>query len=155
MARIEVPEVVVVAGLGCRAGCLTRDIFEALTCALQSAYIHISILSQLYALDTKRSEAGLHETAVLVRKPLAWLSLEQLRARSAEVLTHSPRVQALFGVPSVAETAALAGAYQLQQRSSDTRANDSARPPARLLGPRVSVGAATCALAAIPIEAST
>ena len=54
-----------------------------------------------------------------------------LEAAGARVVTRSERVLALMGVPSVAEAAALA----------------AAGPASRLLGPRVAVGPATCALA--------
>jgi cobalt-precorrin 5A hydrolase len=54
-----------------------------------------------------------------------------LEAAGARVVTRSERVLALMGVPSVAEAAALA----------------AAGPASRLLGSRVAVGPATCALA--------
>jgi cobalt-precorrin 5A hydrolase len=55
-----------------------------------------------------------------------------MKAASDRTETRSARVLALMGVPTVAEAAALA----------------AAGPAARLLGPRLVVGAATCALAA-------
>jgi len=54
-----------------------------------------------------------------------------LDAASGRTATRSERVHALIGVPSVAEAAALA----------------AAGPLAQLIGPRLAVGPATCALA--------
>jgi cobalt-precorrin 5A hydrolase len=56
----------------------------------------------------------------------------ELKAAGARTATRSARVLALIGVPSVAEAAALA----------------AAGPSARLVSPRLVIGAATCALAA-------
>jgi cobalt-precorrin 5A hydrolase len=58
-----------------------------------------------------------------------------LKAAGERTETKSDRVLALMGVPSVAEAAALA----------------VAGPSARLIGPRLVFGAATCALAASEI----
>jgi cobalt-precorrin 5A hydrolase len=60
-----------------------------------------------------------------------FLPLEALKARKGAAATHSPRVQAMFGVGSVAEAAALVGAG----------------PGSRLLAPRVATPYAACALA--------
>jgi cobalt-precorrin 5A hydrolase len=60
------------------------------------------------------------------------LPQSELRTASDRAATRSQRVAALTGVPSVAETAALA----------------AAGPTARLLATRRIVGGATCALAA-------
>ena len=60
------------------------------------------------------------------------VSQAELRAANDRTETRSERVLALTGVPSVAEAAALA----------------AAGPSARLIGPRIVMGAATCALAA-------
>jgi cobalt-precorrin 5A hydrolase len=58
---------------------------------------------------------------------------QELVAAGARAETHSERVIALKGVPSIAEAAALA----------------AGGPSARLLAPRVVLGPATCALAII------
>jgi len=146
MAQMEVSEVIVVAGLGCRADCAARDVVGALSSASQQYYINTIYISELYAPEPKSTEAGLLEAAAALGKPLLWLSLDLLRARSAEALTHSPRVQALLGVPSVAETAALAGAHLRMQREPHQHGAQ-----ARLLGPRISLGGATCALASLTL----
>jgi cobalt-precorrin 5A hydrolase len=55
----------------------------------------------------------------------------ELEAAGPRTITHSPRVRALTGVPSVAEAAALA----------------LAGPAARLIVPRIVLDQVTCALA--------
>jgi cobalamin biosynthesis protein CbiG len=85
----------------------------------------------LCALESKAQEAGLHEAARELGLELVFLPLAALRARKATAATHSPRVQAMFGVGSVAEAAALVGAG----------------PGSRLVAPRVTTPVAACALA--------
>jgi cobalt-precorrin 5A hydrolase len=60
------------------------------------------------------------------------ISESELKAAGGRATTRSERVSALMGLPSLAETAALA----------------AAGPSARLIVSRLIVGAATCALAA-------
>jgi cobalt-precorrin 5A hydrolase len=62
---------------------------------------------------------------------LVMVPQRDLEAADARIITRSERVLALTGVPSVAEAAALA----------------AAGPASRLVGPRVAIGPATCALA--------
>ncbi len=77
-------------------------------------------------------EPGLRATAATLGLALTPLPEAALAAAAPACLTTSPRVQALTGLPSLAEAAALA----------------AAGPGARLLGPRQSAGGlATCALA--------
>ncbi len=83
-----------------------------------------------------RQEAGFHEAAKTLGLDLVFLPLEALKARKGAAATHSPRVQAMFGVGSVAEAAALVGAG----------------PGSRLLAPRIATSYVACALAAGPKE---
>ena len=92
-----------------------------------------------YTADFKRSEAGLLRAAESLNKPLLALSVARLQAQSGAALTCSAHTLERFGVPSVAETAALAGAFSVGDGAP-------ASPP-RLLGPRYVSGNATCALA--------
>jgi len=131
----------IVAGVGCRQGCATRDLIAAIDRALACADKRRSDLHALYAPSFKHSEAGLVEAAAELARPLVLLDLSLLQRQSAHVLTRSHHVQTRFGVPSIAETAALAGAHTLA-------AGPAAHPLApRLLGPRQQSGGATCALA--------
>lgn len=85
----------------------------------------------LFTIDTKRDEAGLYEAARLLNTTIVFLPLEALLARKHEAPTRSARVEALTGVGSVAEAAALAGAG----------------PGSILLGPRIATDRLTCAIA--------
>lgn len=90
----------------------------------------------LFTIDSKRGEAGFLEAARLLNMRLVFLTLEALLARRDELLTRSPRVEALTGVGSVAEAAALVGAGR----------------GSLLLGPRVANARATCAIARNALE---
>lgn len=124
------------AGIGCRRGCDVREIVEALERALSAAGEHARDLQMLCAPEFKREERGLALAASHFARPLVFLPLSRLQAQSAFALSASQHTQRRFGVPSIAETAALAGALQL-----------TAAERARLLGPRQLVGGASCALA--------
>jgi hypothetical protein len=90
----------------------------------------------LFTIESKRHERGLVEAARLLDATIAFLPLEALISRRLELLTHSSRVEALTGVGSVAEAAALAGAG----------------PGSALLGPRIASARATCAIARNALE---
>jgi cobalt-precorrin 5A hydrolase len=125
---------VIAAGFGCRAGCSAADLLAALERALAAAERSRDEVAALYAPDAKCAEPGLRAAAAQLGKPLVALAGDALKQAGA-TLTVSQRALRHFGVGSVAEAAALAGAAQLHAGS------------ARLLGPRCITGAATCALA--------
>ena len=80
----------------------------------------------------RREEPGLVEAARLIGATLdAAAARSARRLEAARILTPSPAVQARFGVPAVAEAAALAGAGA----------------GGKLLGPRLAADGATCAVA--------
>jgi cobalt-precorrin 5A hydrolase len=118
------------AGIGARRG-VAAEVIEGLV--REVAARHGAPLSSLtlYTLDSKADEPGLHEAAEKLGVALRFLPLDALKARKGASPTHSPRVQAMFGVGSVAEAAALVGAG----------------PGSRLLAPRVATPYAACALA--------
>jgi cobalt-precorrin 5A hydrolase len=66
-------------------------------------------------------------------RPLVFLDGQVLQNASLRAATKSPRVIAMFGLPSIAEAAALAGAG----------------PSSVLLVARISNGGASCAIAGI------
>jgi cobalt-precorrin 5A hydrolase len=78
----------------------------------------------------KGGEPGIAAAAAAIGVPLILVPQADLQAAGARTVTTSERVIALFGVPSVAEAAALA----------------AGGPAARLIAPRTAVGPATCAL---------
>jgi cobalt-precorrin 5A hydrolase len=132
---MEGRQAVIAAGLGCTSTCAAGDIARALTLSLRAAGRELSDVRALCAPDFKREQASIAEAARELGLRVVFVSDEQLRAQAAFVLSHSQRALERASVPSVAETAALAGASAL------------GRTPARLLGPRSISGGATCALA--------
>ena len=119
-------------GVGCRKGC-SADAIEAL---VRQALAGLSgvVPSGLFTLIDKEGEVGLAEAAKHLDLPLIFLSRETLRAQAAHVQTAARHAEAAFGVPSVAEAAALAGAG----------------PDAVLIVDRIAEGGATCAVARAP-----
>jgi cobalt-precorrin 5A hydrolase len=93
--------------------------------------LEISVFAGLFTIIDKRDEPGLAEAAALLGLNLTYLARDALEARINGVQTRSEKAGALFGVPSVAEAAALAGAG----------------PESVLIVPRISGGGATCAIA--------
>ena len=91
-------------GVGCRQGAsavtITRLVGEA-TARLAPAI-------GLFTIEDKRGEAGLSEAAERLALPLVFLPRDALLAMADRVATPSPAALARFGVPSVAEAAALA-----------------------------------------------
>jgi cobalt-precorrin 5A hydrolase len=120
----------VAIGLGCKKGCaseaivaLVERVMTAASCAGASAC--------LFTHAAKRSEPGLADAAEALGLSLVFLEAEVLRQASLRAATSSPKAMALFGLPSIAETAALAGAG----------------PSSVLLVARMSEGGASCAIA--------
>jgi cobalt-precorrin 5A hydrolase len=127
----------IAAGLGCRQGCGVADVLAAISGALALAGRTMPEVHALVAPDFKAAEPALALAAQQLGKPLWLLPIAELRRQAGAALTRSERVMQQFGVPSVAETAALAGARRLCDSATTVR----------LLGPRLLAGAATCALA--------
>ncbi|WP_245270958.1 cobalamin biosynthesis protein [Beijerinckia mobilis] len=121
-------------GIGCRIGCPAEDI---------AALVRACLIGEnrkpigLFTIAEKAGEAGLIEAAQRLGLPLTFLDPAQLAEVAPKAITRSARVEALYGLPSIAETAALAG-IGLAGAGLD----------AHLLGPRIAEGGATCALAA-------
>jgi cobalt-precorrin 5A hydrolase len=134
---MERAQAMIAGGLGCKRGCAADEIVRALELALASAARTLTDVGTLYAPEWKREEAGLARAAEQVGKPLVFLPLATLQAQAHAALSDSAQTKRRFGLPSVAETAALAGALSLAP----------ARHAPRLLGPRQVAGTATCALA--------
>jgi cobalt-precorrin 5A hydrolase len=121
---------VIAIGIGCRSGASPSNIVSLVQRTLGDAGIHGGKV-KLVSIDTKKDEAGLIKAARLLSMPLVFLPREALAARSADVSTRSARVESLYDLPSIAETAALA----------------AAGTGSRLIGSRVTAGAVTCAIA--------
>ena len=119
----------VAIGVGCRKGCSADAIESLVRHALGRTPTAIPLA--LFTLIDKCNEAGLVEAAKRLGFDLVYLSRETLRDRENGIQTRSPLAQSRFGIPSVAEAAALAGAG----------------PASILIVPRVAKGGATCAIA--------
>ncbi len=115
-------------GIGCNSGASTEAVIELVQQALSQAE---GQACGLYTMEEKRRVAALQEAAAQLDLPLVYLTLDELKAVAPRALTQSPVVYALYGVPSIAETAALVGAG----------------PQSELLFARLSAGGVTCAIA--------
>jgi cobalt-precorrin 5A hydrolase len=122
----------IAVGIGCRrgvAGHVIRSLVESTLSELTGAE---GADAMLFTIEDKRDEAGIGEAAAALCLALVFLPREALREASSRVVTRSTRSEARFGVGSVAEAAALAGAGH----------------GSYLVVPRRSNGQATCAIAA-------
>ena len=122
----------IVAGVGCRRGTSAPDIEAAIRAALLQAGLAANALTAIATTAAKHDEAGIDAAAANLGVNVVLVAEAELKAAGSRTETKSERVLALTGVPSVAEAAALA----------------AAGPLARLISPRLVLGAATCALAA-------
>jgi cobalt-precorrin 5A hydrolase len=123
-------ETTVAIGIGCKRGCSSEAIVALIERAIAAAAC-ASAPSALFTHEAKQSEAGLASAAKALGLPLVFLDAQVLRQASLRAATNSPRVMRMLGLPSIAETAALAGAG----------------PASVLLVARVSEGGASCAIA--------
>ena len=121
----------IVAGIGCRRGARVAAIVQSIEAALATCGLGLLKLQALATAAGKSDEPGLCEAAARLSLPLIALTEEDLVRAAPGALTRSQRVLDLKGVPSIAETAALAAAGR----------------NARLLAARVSNKEASCAIA--------
>lgn len=124
----------IAAGIGCKRGAAAPDIEAVIRAALSHAHITADALDVIATIEAKRSEIGIRKAADKLGVSIIVVSQPELIAAGDRVATRSQRTLALAGVGSVAEAAALA----------------AAGPLAKLIAPRLVIGAATCALAASP-----
>ncbi len=114
----------IVAGIGCRRACPPGDILAA----LQTAERQSGRVAAMLAVPAFKRMA---EVAATLGLPVTEITDAAMAAAQSRCATFSARAEGVTGFASVAEAAALAGAGEL----------------ARLCQPRVTHGAATCALA--------
>ncbi len=117
-------------GVGCRKGCPAGDIVTLVRQAL-AVLPEGARPAGMFSIADKRGEVGLADAARELGLPLTFLDAAVLRLVAGDAKSCSRRVEELYGLPSVAETAALAGAGQ-----------GAVLMVARLTAPR-----ATCAIA--------
>ena len=121
-------------GVGCRRNCSGVVIAQLVSRTLGSWPTDLAkpLRRSLFTIEDKRGDAGILEAAEVLGMDLVFLDRAALREAMPRTQTRSARVQALFGVGSVAEASALAGGG----------------PNATLVVPRTSGHDATCAIAA-------
>lgn len=127
----------IAAGIGCRAGCSAADVLAALERALAAARRDRREVQALFAPEARRAEPGLQAAAAQLSRLVVALPREALLRHAGAAITASEHALRHYGVGSVAEAAALAGAARLGAGGG------------RLLGPRSIAGGATCALALV------
>ncbi len=121
-------------GIGCKSGVSE----EAVITLVEKACRHTNGLpAGLYTAEGKRGELAFVRAAARLGLPLVYLPRGALEAVAPHAMTTSARVLALFGVSSLAETAALAGAG----------------PGSHLVLARISADGVTCAIAACAVAA--
>jgi cobalt-precorrin 5A hydrolase len=125
-------QAMIVAGIGCRKDAPVDSIEEVIRVALSQGGLAWKRLDALATHYEKRNEPGLQGVARKWSLILLFPEIDALEVAAKYTATVSPRSLAALGVPSVAETAALAAVGS----------------GARLLVPRVVNKNATCAIAA-------
>lgn len=121
----------IAAGFGCRRGVDANAVLALLDRALSDLGLSRADLGAVALPDFKQAEAGLADAAAALNLAPQWIDNAALASRQTACLTASAPVQAATGHASIAEACALAGAGE----------------NACLLGPRITDGAITCALA--------
>ena len=121
----------IVAGIGCGRGVRSEDIVSLVRAMLAAFGIARENLDAIATEASKADECGIANAARSLSVRLVRCSLADLEGVARKVVTRSARVQALKGVPSIAEASAL------------VVAGDNAR----LLGARVAANKVTCAIA--------
>lgn len=120
-----------IAGIGCRKGAAHEDILSAIETALEAHGLAVTALTALATANLKRNEPGILAAARRLDLPLLVVDDVSLAAVASRTLSQSQASLEAAGTPSVSEASALA----------------AAGAGATLLGPRISVGPATCAIA--------
>lgn len=91
-------------GIGCRKGTSAAAIVRLVKAATGGLAPAIG----LFTVEDKCGEAGLSEAAESLALPLVFLTRDALAGMAGHIVTPSPAALARFGIPSVAEAAALA-----------------------------------------------
>ena len=120
----------IAVGVGCRKSCPSAAIVALVRRALADC-AGVEGAPRLFSVADKSGEPGLVAAAQALGYDLVFLSREALAAAEPRLVTRSAAAQSRFGLASIAEAAALAGAG----------------PEGRLRGPRLAANGATCAIA--------
>jgi cobalt-precorrin 5A hydrolase len=122
----------VAIGVGCRKGASADAVVRLVQQALRQ--VSADAVPRLFTVLDKQNETGLHEAAARLRLEITYLSRQALQNEAPRIRTASPVARARFGIPSVAEAAALAGGG----------------PDVVLIVPRLAECGVTCAVAMCP-----
>ncbi|GJD62296.1 hypothetical protein MPEAHAMD_2449 [Methylobacterium frigidaeris] len=121
-----------VAGIGFRHATSADEILALVAEGLRQADLPSAHLAALATAADRAGDRAIRDAAEALGVPLVAIGVEALREAGRRVVTRSVRIEALRGVGSLAEAAALA----------------AAGPDGRLVLPRIASAGATCALAA-------
>lgn len=121
----------VIAGIGCRKGVGVDEVLVAIAEALDHFAVPKPHLDALATGEIKVDEGGIAAASLRLGLPLRIISDVELKVADDRAVSCSEKSLELTGVGSVSEAAALA----------------AAGPDSVLLGPRLSVGPVTCAIA--------
>jgi cobalt-precorrin 5A hydrolase len=122
-------EIMIAIGIGCRRGAAKEAIVEIVQQVLSRLDLKDQVV-ELFSIEDKHDEAGLVTAAAELCLPIEFLSRAVLRHVEDGIATRSPKAEAEFGLTSVSEAAALAGAGR----------------NAELLVPRIANHGVTCAV---------
>lgn len=118
-------------GIGAEHSVSAAEIAALVHGTLTTHGISTSEIACFASLDSKRHEPAFHELARTLGVPIHFFAAATLNAEAPRLQNPSPRVEALTGVPGVAEAAALA----------------AAGPGSVLVVPKTKSARATCAIA--------
>jgi len=118
-------------GIGCRREASADEIEAVIVQVLTAARLTADAVAVIATAAGKMHEPGVIEAATRLGRPLLGINSDALTAVADLAVTRSDLVHRLMGVPSVAETAALAAAGR----------------NARLILARMANASATCAMA--------
>ncbi len=121
----------IVAGIGCGRETSSEDIVSLIAATLSNLGIARENLTAIATETSKADERGIAGAARSLSVPVVRCPVAELGLVADKVLTRSSRVEAIKGVPSIAEASALLAAGS----------------NARLLGARVAANRVTCAIA--------
>src|ERR1700680_3370464 len=97
---MDLDQIMIVAGVGCRKGAQAADIAAAIAAAFARAGIAATTLRLIATTAAKGGEPGIAAAASAIGVPLVLIPQDDLAAAGARTATRSERVIALTGVPS-------------------------------------------------------
>jgi cobalamin biosynthesis protein CbiG len=94
-------------GIGCRRGAAAEEIGALVRATLAECE---GRATHIFTLDEKAAHENLRQAALLLSMPLVGLPASALQDESARLSQRSDAAERRFGLPSIAEAAAMAGA---------------------------------------------